>query len=211
MNLSATIEIYAYSPYDHWTTAVRGFGDEQEKTIRSVLSRIPPYLQTNFKAIVADESLDAKHGRYDEDSHIVRLNPRTFQNKVKFGQGPGPKLSHAELTLAHEVGHSVYYRMSPKEQGEWKKLSGWQEGKGEGQAPPYTEKRPGWPKETAKETHRKGAGFTRHYAERNEHEDFADSFGWYVMGRKERVPPEKELFLDKLFKEFKRTKPEGLQ
>jgi hypothetical protein len=211
MNLATTIELHCYHPLELWDTDIKGFNHSQKEGIRSVLHRIPTYLMTNFKAIESKADLGAKHGRYDENTHIIYLNPKLFQNKIKFGQGPGRKIDHFELTLAHEIGHSIYYFMSPKERAAWQKLSGWKEGTGEGQAPPYKEKRPGWPKETSSQTHSQDADFTRHYAERNEHEDFADTFAWYVMGRKERVPPEKAQFLDKLFKVFKRSKPEGPQ
>ena len=211
MNLQTTISIYAYHPLELWDTELPGFANWQKELIRAVLSRIPPYLLTNFKAIIPASGLGAKHGRYDEDTHVIRLNPRDFRNRVAFGRGPGRKLPHVELTIAHEVGHSIYYFLSPREMSAWKRLSGWQVGPGEGQAPPYTEKRSGWPKETAKETHREGAEFVRRYAERNDHEDFADSFAFYVMGQKDRLPPEKRAFFVKMFHDFKRERPKGLQ
>ena len=184
-------------------TRLEGFSNWQQEHIRAILSRIPLQLQTNFKAIVADASLGAKHGRYDETSHVIRLNPRDFHNQIKFGHGPGRKLDHVELTLAHEVGHSVFMRLSKAEQDQWKKLSGWQVGSGPDQAAPYREKRPGWPREVATETHSKDAKFTRRYGERNEFEDFADAFGFFVMGQKDRVPVEKRQFLERMFKKQK--------
>jgi hypothetical protein len=151
----------------------------------------------HIKTIIADPSMGAKHGRYLATG-IVYLNPKDFHSQIKFGHGPGRKLPHIDLTLAHEVGHGVYLSLSKKQQDEWKSLSGWQEGSSEGQAEPYKEKRPGWQKETSAETHHEGAGFTRHYAEKSSDEDFADSFGFLVMGQKDRLPDNKRAFLEKV-------------
>jgi hypothetical protein len=211
MNLQATISIWAFHPLGLTQTRLEGFTNAQQEQIRAVLSEIPAHLKTNFKAIIADPSLGAKHGQYDEDTHVIKLNPRDFSNRTRFGRGPGRKLPHVDLTLAHECGHSVFYQMSPAEQDAWKRLSGWQAGKGDGQAPPYKEKRPGWKHFTADVTHSKGAGFTRYYAEKNWHEDFADSFGFFVMGQKDRLPENKRAFMDRIFQEFKKKQPEGLQ
>lgn len=179
---------------------LEGFNNWQQEQIRSILSQIPKSLLNNFKKIVADPSLGAKHGRYDEDTHVINLNPRDFYNRTQFGRGPGRKLPHVDLTLAHEIGHSVFVELPKSVQNAWKKLSGWQDGPGPGQAPPYKEKRPGWPKETSKETFKQGAKFTRRYAERNSDEDFADSFGFYVMGQKDRLPDNKRAFMERLLK-----------
>lgn len=198
MNLATTITIFAGTPKVTAGIPLEGFNNWQQEQIRSVISQIPDRLLTNFKLIKADDSLGAKHGRYYEDTHVIHLNPRDFHNRVRFGRGPGRKLPHVDLTIAHEIGHSVYLELSEKQKAGWRALSGWKEGAGEGQAPPYKEKRPGWPKETSTETFQKGAKFTRRYAERNSDEDFADAFGFFVMGQQNRVPENKRLFLEKV-------------
>jgi len=203
MNLQTTISVFAASSYVLSGTPLEGFTHWQEEQIRAVLSQIPDSLLENFKGIKADPALGAKHGRYDEDTHIIQLNPRDFHNRVRFGRGPGRKLPHVDLTIAHEIGHSVFVELPKRTQSAWMKLSGWKEGTGEGQATPYTEKRPGWPKETSTETFKQGAEFPRRYAERNHHEDFADCFGFFVMGQKDRLVANKRAFLEKLLKRLK--------
>jgi len=202
MNLPSAIAIYANShPIARACIKLVGFSHSQEEQIRQVLSEIPSQCLKHIKVIKATPSLGAKHGRYmGIKLGVIHLNPHDFSSRVKFGQGPGRKLPHVDLTLAHEIGHGVFLSLSPEQQKEWKAISGWKEGSGEGQAAPYKEKRPGWPKETSTETHREGAKFTRHYAERNSDEDFADSFGFYALGQKSRVPQEKLAFLEKVLR-----------
>jgi hypothetical protein len=203
MNLETTISVYAATPRVLSSTPLHGFNHWQEEQIRSVLSQIPDSLLSNFRGIVADESLGAKHGRYNEKTHVITLNPRDFHNRVRFGREPGRKLPHVDLTIAHEIGHSVFVGLPHQTQTAWKRLSGWQEGAAEGQAEPYTEKRPGWPKLTSSETFKQGAKFTRRYGEKNHDEDFADSFGFYVMGQKNRLPDNKRAFMEKLLTRLK--------
>ena len=200
MNLETTISVYAASSHVLAGTRLEGFNNWQQEQIRAVLSQIPDSLLANFTAIVADHSLGAKHGQYDEKTGIVHLNPRDFHNRVRFGRGPGRKLPHIDLTLAHELGHSIYIELPEATKAAWRRLSGWQEGGGEGQAQPYTEKRSGWPKKTSTETFKEGAEFTRRYGSKNSGEDFADSFGFWVLGQKNRLPPEKQTFMGKLLK-----------
>jgi hypothetical protein len=201
MILEATLSIYASHPVARAAVKLEGFTNAEQEQIRAVLSEIPSACLRYTKTIVADKSLGAKHGRYDGlESGIVHLNPRDFGSRVRFGKGPGRKLPHIDLTLAHELGHGVFLALPTNLQDEWKKLSGWKMGTAEGQSPPYQEKRPGWPKETSDETHKEGAGFPRHYAERNSDEDFADAFGFFVMGQKTRLPENKQAFLAKVLR-----------
>lgn len=211
MNLACSIELYAYRSLGLQETKIVGFKPQDEEQIRAVLKKIPSFLLTNFNAIIADPQLGAKHGRYDEDDHEIHLNPHDFESKLKFGRGAEKKLPHVDLTLAHEIGHSVFYEFSPAEKEEWKKLSGWKIGSGTDQEKPYSEKRPGWPQGTSVETHRKGVQFTRHYAERNWHEDFADAFGFYVMGQRQRVPIAKRQFIARMLGELQKEKPVNFQ
>jgi hypothetical protein len=197
MNLETTISVYASHPVARAAVKLEGFTNAEQEQIRQVLSEIPSRYLEHVQTIVADRTMGAKHGRYEE-SGVVYLNPRDFRSRIKFGHGPGRKLPHVDLTLAHEFGHGVFLSLSVKQQDEWKHLSGWQEGHAEGQAPPYQEKRSGWPKQTSSETHREGARFARRYSEKNSDEDFSDAFGFYVMGQKNRLSENKRVFLEKV-------------
>lgn len=159
-----------------------GFTSIEEEQARAYMSRIPPELIRNVKRVVADPSLGAIHGRYDDKSQTISFNPKTFQSKVVMGKGPA-KISHAQLTMVHEFGHALYSSLPEKLQDDWRELSGWMKGTQEGQAPPYKEKRPGWPSKTSTWTHRKGAEFTRYYGEKNDDEDAADTFAFVLLGK----------------------------
>lgn len=162
--------------------SIVGFSNAEEELVQAFMSRIPPELVVNVNCLKADPSLDAIHGRYDETSKTILFNPKTFQSRMVLGRGPA-KIHHAQLTMCHEFGHSLYNSLSEEVQAEWMALSGWRKGWKEGQEKPYEEKRPGWPHITSKWTHRKGAQFTRHYAEKNPDEDFSDTFAFTLLSK----------------------------
>ena len=58
-------------------------------------------------------------------------------------------------------------------------MKGWKPG----QSLAYQEKRPGWGDAVSEWTHKAGIKFTRHYAERNPSEDFADCFAFVLLGK----------------------------
>jgi hypothetical protein len=162
--------------------SIVGFSSIEEEQLIAYMSRIPPELIVNVKEVVADSKLDAIHGRYDDKAHVVHFNPHTFLSKVRLGRGEG-KINHAQLTVLHEFGHALYNSLPEKVRDAWRELSGWMLGTQEGQERPYVEKRPGWPHKTSGWTHRKGAEFTRHYAEKNDDEDFADTFAFCLLSK----------------------------
>lgn len=170
-----------------------GFTEVQLEEVRALLSRVPWQLTKWVSRIIADPSLGAKHGRYDLDG-TVHLNPSAFNNKQRLGRGAG-WVYHPELTVVHEIGHSIYEHLADWQQEDWKVISSWIIGSKPGQEKPYQEKRPGWPHQTSNMTHKKGVGFTRHYAERNDGEDFADSFAFYILGKPSQMPALKRQFI----------------
>lgn len=159
-----------------------GFTSAEEELAQAFMSRIPPELIVGVKQVKADPSLNAIHGRYQSSSQTIWFNPKTFQSRMILGRGPA-KIHHAQLTMCHEFGHALYNSLPEEIQDQWRELSGWMKGWQEGQAKPYEEKRPGWPQFTSKWTHRKGAAFTRHYAEKNPDEDFADTFAFSLLSK----------------------------
>lgn len=173
---------------------IEGFDRQQQEEIRSVISRIPPVFLQLVQEIKKDPGLGAKHGRYYPDQHIIHLNPATLTNHQRFGRGAG-WINHNELCLVHEFGHAVYSHLTEEQHQQWRDLSGWMEGTKAGQAPAYVEKRPGWESGTSNMTHKDGILFTRHYAERNDHEDFADCFAFFVLGKPKQMEPSKARFI----------------
>jgi hypothetical protein len=204
MILETSFDIWAYHPHSFADTKLHGFTPEQEKKIKQVLSRVPLHLQTNFKQIVSAPGLGAIHGRYLHHNFKIQLNPNTFTNKVTFGT-TDPTVQW-EFALLHEIGHSIRYHMSKDELHEWLALSGWKKGTAPGQAPPYKEVRPGWPKETSEWTHAKDAQFARRYERKSPDEDFSDSFAYLYTGNGDQVPEKKRKFIQRVIQTSERLR-----
>lgn len=160
-----------------------GFTNAERELAIAYISRVPPeLLRMGVERIASDPRLGAIHGRYDPESKTIFFNPKTFRGKARMGRGPA-KIPHGQLTMVHEFGHAVFNTLPDELKNEWLALSGWMKGTKPGQAEPYEEKRPGWPHKISKWTHAKGASFTRHYAEKNPDEDFADTFAFCILGK----------------------------
>ena len=154
---------------------ITGFTGPEEEGLRAMLSRVPSELFYNVTEIKSAKELNAKHGRFTPETKVMLFNPNNFKLRQRFGQGDG-WMYHPELTVVHEIGHSIYESLSPEQKNEWLKLGGWQIGWKVGQSPAYQEKRPGWGNDTSKWTHIAGLNIPRHYSERNPNECFADCF-----------------------------------
>lgn len=188
---------------------IEGFSGPGEEMIRATISRVPPELLKNVHCIKAAPELYPKHGRYDPETHTVNINPLIFNLRQRFGQGEG-WIYHTELCLVHEIGHSIYYFLPEKTKDQWRDLSGWMVGTQEGQEPPYKETRPGWPPSTSKWTHKKGIKFTRKYAKKNDDEDFADCFAFYILNKPHQMEPSKRDFVHKIIDERVKKYPQTL-
>jgi hypothetical protein len=179
---------------------ILGFNKPQEELIRAAVSRVPPELLENCAKIVADPTMGAKHGRFLPKTRTILMNPKQFDLRQRFGRGPG-WIWHFEVTMVHEVGHSVWEMLTQEQKQQWRDISGWRR---IGNTVPtgmvrYIEKRPGWPIGKAEPwAHKPGVGFTRHYGERNPGEDFADCFSFYLMGKPHQMAPEKREFMNGL-------------
>lgn len=161
---------------------IAGFTSREEEQVQAFMSRIPPELIVNVKQLVADPKLQPIHGRYDPQSQTIFFNPKTFTYRQKLGRGDS-KIPHAQLTMVHEFGHALYSSLPERIRDDWREISGWMHGWQSGQEQPYEEKRPGWPHKVSEWTHRKGAEFTRHYAEKNDDEDFSDVFAFVLLSK----------------------------
>ena len=84
-----------------------GFTGPEEEGLKAMMSRIPPELLYNVKELKAAPYLDAKHGRFIPETKTVLFNPKNFSLRQRFGQGDN-WIYHAELTVVHEIGHSIY-------------------------------------------------------------------------------------------------------
>jgi hypothetical protein len=178
---------------------ITGFTGPEEEGLRAMLSRVPSELLYNVSEIKSAKELNAKHGRFIPDTKVMLFNPGNFNLRQRFGQGDG-WLYHPELTVIHELGHSIYESLTPEQKTEWLKLGGWQIGWKVGQAPAYEEKRPGWGNDTSKWTHIAGLNIPRHYSERNPNECFADCFAFFILGKKHQMDKPLGNFIESLIK-----------
>lgn len=185
---------------------ITGFTGPEEEGLRAMLSRVPPELFFNVKEIVASPELNAKHGQFVPETCTVKFNPHDFQLRQRLGKGPGWVL-HQELTVVHEIGHSIYEALTTEKTKEWEDICGWMKGTKAGQAPPYEEKRPGWPHTISKWTHRAGVYMPRLYSEKNPNEQFSDCFAFVILGKAHQMEPGCKNFIDALIKSKVRKYP----
>lgn len=176
-----------------------GFTGPDQEGLVAMLSRIPPDLLYNVKEITSAPELGIKHGRYLPETNGMLFNPVNFKFRQRYGQGEF-WIQHPELTVIHEVGHSVFESFTPEEKQQWYKVCGWRKGWKLGQAPAYVEKRPGWEPGKSPWTHKAGVKFPRIYSEKNPNECFADCFAFFILGRRHQMGKEVGDFVDNLIK-----------
>ena len=208
MKLASTIQLQAKDALFRKVLLV-GFTSIEQEHLRALLSRIPHQMLRWVQEIRRAPELGAKHGRYIPETQLILVNPHTFTLRQRFGQGPG-WVTHDELMVVHEVGHSVFENLSDKLKNRWNQLGGWQEGEGEDQAPKYVEKRPGWPSYVSDWTHKKGVRFPRHYSEKNPDEAFADCFAFYLLGKKLQMSDQLAAFVQDIINMFATIYPKPL-
>lgn len=185
---------------------ITGFTGPEEEGLKAMLSRIPPELFYNVVEVKSAKELSAKHGRYIPETKTVLFNPKNFALRQRFGKGDG-WMYHPELTVVHEIGHSIYEAFTPEQVKEWLELGGWQKGWKTGQAPMYKESRPGWGTSESKWSHVAGLKLPRHYSSRNMNEAFADCFAYYILGKAHQMEHRIKQFIDAFFKSKIHTYP----
>lgn len=186
---------------------LKGFSGPEEEALRAMLSRIPPELLVYVSCIQSAKELNAKHGLYIPAEQMIKFNPGNIVLRQHFGGGENA-IPHADLTIVHEVGHSLFDNLSDEEKLHWLSISGWMKGTKDGQAPPYEEKRPGWEHIISKWTHKAGAKFPRYYSEKNPNEDFADCFSFFIQNKANRIGDEKKKFFEDYVKEHVHNYPQ---
>lgn len=186
-----------------------GFTGPEEEGLRAMLSRIPPELFTNVVEIKAAPELNAKHGRFLPETKTVEFNPANFTLRQRFGKGEG-WIYHAELTVVHEIGHSIYSVLTPLERDEWLYICGWQKGWKEGQSLAYVESRPGWEPGTSAWTHKAGVEMPRYYSEKNPNECFADCFAFFLLGKAHQMSKDIRAFMEQYIKDHVKRYPQAL-
>ena len=146
------------------------------------------------------------HGYYRESNKTVTLNADIFIHPDQpddFIDQKGYFLTRAEQTLIHEMGHAYDHCHGDLSlQPAWMSLSGWSEEPKLG-LKRLRIKEEGTPEVVGEMYYDpKIAEFTRFYGRRNSYDDFADCFGYWVAGLKDKVPEKKAEYLDNLLKKY---------
>jgi hypothetical protein len=145
------------------------------------------------------------HGYYDPATKSVTLNADIFENPDTpddFYDENYHFVSRPCQTLLHEFGHSLDAEcgeLSMKE--DWLKLSGWSKDAKPGLKQLIIDE-PGMPRVVGEMFYNSKAKFTRFYARRNPWDDWADSFGFYFSGLRDKVPQTKRAYFDSLLKKY---------
>jgi len=188
-----------------------GFSGPEEEAIRASLSRIPPELLqlSEVECVQSAKELNAKHGRYLPEENKILFNPDNLSLRTTFGGGENP-IRHEILTLVHEFGHALFGHLTPEEKTKWLSISGWREGRGLDQAPPYVERRPGWEPYTSEWTHRAGVKFPRYYAEKNPNEHFSDAFAYFMLNKAYKLADNQREYFEKYILDHVKRYPQAL-
>jgi hypothetical protein len=147
------------------------------------------------------------HGYYINSS--ITLNVDIFyhpDDPEDFHDDNNYAISRAVQTFWHEEGHSYDQNngingVDLSAQESWMKLSGWSKIPKPGLRQLIITS-PGNPPVIGESYFSPEAEFTRFYGKRNEYDDFADCFSFFVGGLRDKVPPLKRSYFDTLLKSY---------
>lgn len=145
------------------------------------------------------------HGWFRESDRSIALNADIFYHPDMPDDFYSPKsgefTTRSEETFLHEIGHSADHALGDVSlKPEWMKLSGWSKTYRPG-LKRLEIKEKGAPEVIGEMWFNPSASFTRFYAKRNSYDDFADTFAYY-FSMKDKVPPAKKAYFDKLLKKY---------
>ena len=143
------------------------------------------------------------HGYYVNNS--ITLNSDIFHHPDDFTDEQGYFMARPRQTLYHELGHGYdEYNGFPSYKDDWLKLSGWSQTHKPGLKRLFIKGVDNAPDVLGEWFYDPKAGFTRPYGKRNNYDDYADCFCFYIGGLKSKLPENKiEYFDKKLGKYFK--------
>jgi hypothetical protein len=143
------------------------------------------------------------HGYYIGNSVTLNVNVFTQPDQPEDFLDPhGYAVNRAAHTVVHEFGHGYeinHDNLSSKP--EWMNLSGWSKEPKPG-LKRLIIKDPGMPPVIGEMYFDPHAKFVRFYAKRNNWDDWADSFAFYVLGLKDKLPDNKRKYFDNLLKKY---------
>jgi len=181
------------------------------REIYDILKPVPVALvkACNLKYLVLksdmgrSRSFSPNHGYFVGNQ--IALNADIFYHPDQpddFFDDRGHNITRSAETLLHEIGHSYDQCHGDLSlQKDWMELSGWSKEPRPG-LKRLIIREPGTPEVIGEMFHAPDAEFTRFYAARNNWDDFADAFSYYVAGLKSKVPATKRDYFDRLLKKY---------
>jgi len=148
------------------------------------------------------------HGKY-QDSKLI-LNTYLFKDPPVGKDDEGNDISHIKFVLAHEMGHGYDEIFGKKDSDEelckrpeWLDISGWSREPKKGLKRLIINEK-GYSTIKGEWYYSPDAKFCRFYGKRNPWDDWADTFAYYVINFKNKIPESKLKYFDKLlFKYYK--------
>jgi hypothetical protein len=151
------------------------------------------------------------HGYWNPNDKSVTLNVNIFYEPDEtpdfISKNTGFFVSRPIQTLYHEFAHSADSAMGTNgvdlsSQPEWMELSGWSKTYKPGLKRLVIEE-PGMPRVVGELYYEPSkAGFPRFYAARNNYDDFADCFAFYIAGLQDTLPKSKQNYFKKLLSKY---------
>jgi len=146
------------------------------------------------------------HGYYS--GNLIALNENIFHEPDlpdDFIDHRGYFVTRPEQTLLHEFGHAYdEHRGNLSLKSDWLKLSGWSETFQPGLKRIHIQES-GAPEVIGEWYYNpeiENGGFTRFYAKRNPWDDWADSFSFFIANIKNKLPPNKLIYFNKLLEKY---------
>jgi hypothetical protein len=158
-----------------------------------------------LKDLGPSKSFYPNHGFFMPGTGTITLNINIFTDPDQpedFFDPHGFFVSRAVQTLFHEMAHAYDEKngnLSYKP--EWMQLSGWSKEPQPG-LKRLLIKEPGTPPVLGEMYFDPHAGFPRFYAKRNNWDDFADCFSFYLAGLYDKLPTNKQEYFKKLFSKY---------
>jgi len=160
-----------------------------------------------LKNMGPSKSFYPNHGYFLSGTGTITFNVNIFTDPDQpedFIDPHGFFVSRAVQTVFHEMAHAFDENKGDLSgKPEWMKLSGWSKEPKPG-LKRLIIKDPGTPPVVGEMYFDPKAGFPRFYAKRNNYDDFADCFSFYLAGLQDKLPLNKQEYFKKLFSIYKK-------
>lgn len=160
-----------------------------------------------LKNLGPSKSFYPNHGYFVPKTGTITFNINIFTDPDQpedFTDSHGFFVNRAVQTVFHEMAHAFdENKGNLSGKSDWMKLSGWSKEPKPGLKRLIIQD-PGTPPVMGEMYFDPKAGFPRFYAKRNNWDDFADCFAFYLAGLYDKLPLNKQEYFKKLFSVYKK-------